>query len=68
LPVSFSDLAAITAPLTLAAVPGDTRSTMPRRNALSEWNARPRVVSVKLRPVAGLISDGTMSPGKPSFA
>ena len=68
LPVSFSERAATTAPLRLAAVAGDTFSTIPRRKALSEWKASPRRVSVKLVPVAGLMSPGTMSPGRPSLA
>ena len=68
LPVSFSERAAITAPLTLAAVAGETRSRMPRRNALSEWNASPSELSVKLWPVTGFVRPGTMSPGSPIFA
>jgi len=67
LPVSFSDRAAITAPLIEAAVAGDTRSMIPRRNALSEWNARPSLVSVKLVPVAEFVMLGSMSPGRPSL-
>ena len=65
LPVSFSERAAITAPLMPAAVAGEMRSMIPRRNALSEWNASPSDVSVKLVFVTGLVSDGIMSPGRP---
>ena len=65
--VSFSERAAITAPFTEAAVAGETRSMMPRRNALSEWNARPSRVSVKLVLVATLVMPGSMSPGRPSL-
>ncbi len=67
LPVSFSERAAITAPLIDAAVAGATRSRMPRRNALSLWKARPSRVSVKLVPVVALVMPGSMSPGRPSL-
>jgi len=67
LAVSFSERAGITAPLVAAAVVTATRSMMPRRNALSEWNARPSVASVKLVPVAEFVMLGSMSPGSPSF-
>ena len=63
LPVSFSERAAITAPLMLARVVAEVFSSMPRRNALSVWNARPNSVLMKL--VVALF--GSMSPGRPSF-
>jgi hypothetical protein len=46
LPVSFSERAGITAPFVSAIVPAPTRDCMPRRNALSAWNARPNWVFV----------------------
>ena len=63
LPVSFSERAAITAPFTPARVVVVVFSSMPRRNALSEWNARPNSVLTKF--VVALF--GSMSPGRPSF-
>ena len=47
--VSFSERAGITAPLVLAAIAAASPlklAYMPRRNALSLWNASPRLVSV----------------------
>ena len=67
LPVSFSERAAMTAPLIEAAVAGAMRSRMPRRKALSLWKARPSRELVKLVPVVTLVMPGSMSPGRPSL-
>ena len=73
--MSFSERAGITAPLMLAPIAGASLKLayMPRRNALSLWNASPRLVSVwspLLVPVAlaaASATPGTWSPGKPSL-
>jgi hypothetical protein len=61
LPVSFSERAAMMVPLVAAAVPAAARIFMPRRNAESVWNARPKVESVKVGRL------GVMLPGSPSL-
>ena len=63
--VSFWLRAAMTAPLTLARVVTAVRSSMPRRKALSEWNARPSCRSMKLP--APIEEFGVMLPGRPSL-
>jgi hypothetical protein len=65
LPVSFSERAGMMQPLVAAAVPGDTRSRMPRRKALSLWKDRPSELSTWSWPVVGSMTGGIMSPGRP---
>ncbi len=68
LPVSFSERAAMEAPLVSACVMGVVRSSMPRRMAPSECQATPKAVLTKLLVVlAALGAFGTMSPGRPSL-
>ena len=72
LPVSFSDRAGMIAPLMFCVLIVRKLAYMPRRKALSLWNASPRLVSVWLPllvPVAegaASVAPGTMSPGRPS--
>jgi hypothetical protein len=63
LPVSFSERAAMTQPLTPARVVGVVFSSMPRRNALSEWNIKPN--SSLMKSAVALF--GSIVPGRPSF-
>ena len=51
------------APQSMARVVAEVFSSMPRRNALSEWNIRPN--SSLMKSVVALF--GSMSPGRPSF-
>ncbi len=62
LAVSFSERAAMIAPLVPAAVPAlRARIFMPRSQALSAWKARPKLESIWFGRF------GVMLPGRPSL-